>query len=34
MARRAVEIEEIQPKERLLQKKLRSLPNTTEAALL
>ncbi|MFT6343381.1 MAG: cytochrome d ubiquinol oxidase subunit I [Paraglaciecola sp.] len=34
MARRAVEIEEIQPKERLLQKKFRSLPNTTEAALL
>ena len=34
MARRAVEIEEIQPKERLLQQKFRSLPNTTEAALL
>ena len=34
MARRAVEIEEIQPEERLLQKKSRSLPNTTEAALL
>ena len=34
MARRAVEIEEIQPKERLLQKKFRSFPNTTEAALL
>jgi cytochrome d ubiquinol oxidase subunit I len=34
MARRAVEIEEIQPKERPLQKKFRSLPNTTEAALL
>jgi cytochrome d ubiquinol oxidase subunit I len=33
MARRAVEIEEIQPKERLLQKKFRNSPNTTEAAL-
>ena len=34
MARRAVEIEEIQPQERLLQNKFRSLPNTTGAALL
>lgn len=34
MARRAVEIEEIQPQERLLQNKFRSLPSTTGAALL
>ena len=34
MARRAVEIEEIQPQERLLQNKFRSLPNTTGVALL
>ena len=33
MARRAVEIEEIQPEERLLQKKFRNSHNTTEAAL-
>jgi cytochrome d ubiquinol oxidase subunit I len=33
MARRAVEIEEIQPEERLQQKKFRHPPNTTEGAL-
>jgi cytochrome d ubiquinol oxidase subunit I len=33
MARRAVEIEEIQPEERLQQKKFRNPPNTTEGAL-
>jgi cytochrome d ubiquinol oxidase subunit I len=33
MARRAVEIEEIQPEERLLQKKFRHTPNITQATL-
>jgi cytochrome d ubiquinol oxidase subunit I len=33
MARRAVEIEEIQPEERLLQKKFRHPPNITQATL-
>jgi cytochrome d ubiquinol oxidase subunit I len=34
MARRAVEIEEIQPEERLQQKNLRNPPNTNNGALL